>query len=58
MAGPLRPNPPRALWPLKFWDVEKKGYKKIIFPLTPPPPLNGPAIKRRTFFYGFLRHNG
>jgi len=42
------------------WNVgtlEKKVPKKVLFslmarPLTPP-PLNGPAIKRRTFFCGF-----
>ena len=33
MAGPLRPLPPRAYWPLKFWNVGKKGSKKVFFSL-------------------------
>ena len=55
MARPLRPNPP----PLELdgrWNVivgKKKVPKKFFFfiygpALQPPPPLNGPAIKRRT----------
>ena len=39
----------------------QKVPKKVIFSLMasplPPPPLNGPAIKRRTFF-GFPRTAG
>ena len=45
MAGPLRPNPlpRRTLWPWKFWNIGKKGSKKVIFslmarPFTPSPP--------------------
>ena len=48
------------------WNVgtlEKKVPNKVLFslmarPLTPPPPLNGPAIKRRTFFAASLSKLG
>ena len=38
-----------------LWYVGKRGSKKVLFssiarPLNPPPPLNNPAIKRKTFF--------
>ena len=39
MAGPLRPNPPPAQWPLKFWNVGKKGSKKVLFFLNGVPSL-------------------
>ena len=44
MAGPLRPNP---LELNRRWNVGKKCSKKISF------FLNGPAIKKGTFFGGF-----
>ena len=49
MAGPLRPNPPppSSLMAVKNWNVEKKGSNPT------PPPLNSPAIKRKTVFCGF-----
>ena len=58
MAGPLRPPPPASS--LERWNVEKKGAKisyvflhgPVLYP--PPLPLNGPAIKRRTFFSASL----
>ena len=63
MAGPLRPTP---LELNGRWNVGKKGKKKVIFSLMaprprplPPPSLNGPSIKRRTFlqlpFIAFLQ---
>ena len=56
MAGPLiRPNPPPPLKLNGRWNVGKKSYFFLNGPaLYPSPPtLNGPAIKRRTFFCGF-----
>ena len=40
---------------------KKKVPKKVLFslmarPFTPLPPLNGPAIKRRTFFAASLKN--
>ena len=32
--------------------INKSSFSLMAGPL-PPPPLNGPVIKRRTFFYGF-----
>ena len=61
MAGPLRPTPlsPFELngrWNLERW--KKRFQKKFFFlngpALYSPPPLNGPAIKRRTFFAASL----
>ena len=55
MAKPLRPNPPPPLernGPSERW--KKRLKKKFIFSLMALPftlpPLNGQAIKRRTFF--------
>ena len=54
MAGPLRPNPPSSC-SMAVGTLEKRFQKKFCFlnsqALYPPhPPLNGPAIKKRTFF--------
>ena len=63
MAGPLTPNPPplelNGFGTLERW---KKRFQKVFFflmaePLTPSPPLNGLAIKRRTFFAASLRED-
>ena len=64
MTGSLRPNPPppssvMAAETLERW--KKKVPKKVIFSLMArpftPPPLNGPAIQRRTFFAASLMEN-
>ena len=56
MAGQIRPNPPppRAKWPLKFWNVEKKRLKKVTFslmagPLPPPPLLMARSLREELF---------
>ena len=51
-------TPPSPLELNGRWNVEKKGSRKSYFflngpTLYPPSPLNGPAIKRKTFFCGF-----
>ena len=52
MAGPLRPYPPPAS--VGNFERWKKKFKNLFFFLNGPaftlPPLNGPAIKRITFF--------
>ena len=56
MAGPLRPNlpPPSSLMAVEILERWKKRFKFFCFlngpTLYPPPPLNGPSIKRITFF--------
>ena len=49
-----RPTPPpRAEWPLERSNAGKKVPKKVVFSLLarpalyPPPPLNGPAIRKK-----------
>ena len=60
MARPLRPNPPTPSSLMAGrWSVgtlEKKVKKSYFFLMarTFTPPLNGPAIKRRTFFSASL----
>ena len=64
MGGQLRPNPPSPLelngsW--NFGTFEKRLKKSSFFlngPALNPPPLNGPAIKRRTFFCCFPKLGG
>ena len=53
MAGLLRPNPHPPSSLKAVGTLGKKGSKKLILMARffTPPPLNGPAIKRRTFFY-------
>ena len=56
MARPLRPNPPplsslMAVVKLERWEKsEKSTFSSMARPFTFP-PLNGPAIKRRTFIF-------
>ena len=68
MAGPLRPNPlpPTNLMAVEILERLKKRFQKsslflngppALYPYPPPPPLNGPAIKRRTFFCGFPKRS-
>jgi hypothetical protein len=62
MAGTLRPYPPHpsslmAVEILEYWNKNvKQKYFFLNGPaLYPPPPLNSPAIKRRTFFAASLK---
>ena len=60
MAGPLRPTPLELNGRWNVGTLEKKVKKSYFFPNGPPSPsvtppsLNGPSIKRRTFFCSFL----
>ena len=54
MAVPLRP-PPSSLMTVGFFQqINKEVPKKLFFlngkPMQTPPPLNGTAIKNKTFF--------